>query len=151
VGVSSRCSLFERFPWKNFVFMCYLTSILHVQLLSVSHCVNIVHSSHHFVPYVFLSTLISETCDLRYLSVRGSRCSSVSVVTRLLSGSPVFVSQQGFLFSPLLSDRLWDPPSFILSGCWDLSPPGVKGPAREADHLPPSSAQGKDASLWCGA
>jgi hypothetical protein len=34
IGFSSKWSRSERFPCKNFVLLCYLISILHVQLLS---------------------------------------------------------------------------------------------------------------------
>jgi hypothetical protein len=45
-----------------------------------------------------------------------------------------------FFSSPPRQDRLWGPPSPLYSGY-----PGGKRPGREADHVPPSSAEVKNA------
>jgi len=51
-----------------------------------------------------------------YVNVNMSRDSSVSTVTMLRAGWPVFDSRQGqgfFFFSPLHQDRLCSPPSAL--------------------------------------
>jgi hypothetical protein len=44
--------------------------------------------------------------------------------------------------SPRRPDQLWGPPNLLSNGYGALSP-GVKRPGREADHLPPASAEVK--------
>jgi hypothetical protein len=75
--------------------------------------------------------------------------SSVSAGTRLRAGRGGVQFQvgamTGFFFCLLpLPDRLWDHPAPYPMGTGALSP-GVKRSRREADHLPPSSAEGKNA------
>jgi hypothetical protein len=69
--------------------------------------------------------------------------SSVSIVTRLLAGRPGFDSRQGqgiFVFATAcIPGRV--PPSLLCNGYR-----GVKRPGREANHLPPCSAEVKN--VW---
>jgi hypothetical protein len=73
-----------------------------------------------------------------------SRCSSVSVVTRLRAGRSGFdfPQEQGCFSSPLRPDRFWDLPISFFSGDRGLLPPGVKQPGREAGHLLSSIMRG---------
>jgi hypothetical protein len=48
-------------------------------------------------------------------------------------------------FSSQQPDWLGGPPCFLSSGYWGLL--GVKWPGREADHLPPSSAEVKNGGV----
>jgi hypothetical protein len=53
-----------------------------------------------------------------------------------------------FFSSPPCRDRLWGLPSLRVPGALSLE---VEEPEREADHLPPSSAEVKNTPLWHGA
>jgi len=50
-----------------------------------------------------------------------------------------------FLSPPPNPHRLWDPPSNISNGWWELLPPGLKWQEREDDSSTPSSAEFKNA------
>jgi len=76
---------------------------------------------------------------------RSSRCSSISIASRLRDGwtagfqFPVG-AVMGFSSSPPRPDRFWGLPSFLYSGYREALSPVVKRPGRETDHLPPFSA-----------
>jgi hypothetical protein len=53
----------------------------------------------------------------------------------------------GFSSSPLRSDRLWSPPSFLCNGFRGYFTPRVKLSEREADHSPATNADVSHA--WC--
>jgi hypothetical protein len=82
------------------------------------------------------------------MDVIRSRGSSVSIVTRLRAGRPVFDSWQGqwwdfFFCPPRRPDRLCGPPSVQSNGYGGggLFRPGVKRLGRGSDHSSPSSAE----------
>jgi hypothetical protein len=49
-----------------------------------------------------------------------------------------------FFSSPPRPDRLWGPPSLLNQWVPRTLNPGIKRPEREADHLPPPSAEVKE-------
>jgi len=75
-----------------------------------------------------------------------SRCSSVSIATRLRAGRLGFhcCHGQGFFFATVsrLALRTTQPPIQLVSGKFS---PEIKWPGREAGYLPPSSAEVKNA------
>jgi hypothetical protein len=50
-----------------------------------------------------------------------------------------------YFSSPPYPERLWSPSSLLSNGYWGVLSPGLKRPAREADHSPPTSAEVKNA------
>jgi hypothetical protein len=48
---------------------------------------------------------------------------------------------KGFFLYPLCPNRLWGPPSLLYNGYRRSFPQGKARPARDADHLSPSSAE----------
>jgi hypothetical protein len=82
-------------------------------------------------------------CVLSLVMFRRSRCSSVSIVTRLRDGRRGFDSSQarGLFSLPLCPDRLWGPPSLVSVGYWGLFSLG-----RETDHPLLPSAEAKN--VW---
>ena len=72
------------------------------------------------------------------------RDSSVGIATRYGLGGPGIKSRWGGAkFSALVQTGTGAPPSFLCNGYW-VSFPGVKRPGRGVDHLPLSSAEGKE-------
>jgi len=55
-------------------------------------------------------------------------------------GVGIPVEEKRFINSPKVPDRLWGPPSPVLN-CYHISSPGLKRPAREANHSIPCSAE----------
>jgi hypothetical protein len=78
-----------------------------------------------------------------------SRDSSVCIATRLRAGSGFYGTIPGgdweFFSSPPRPERFWSPPSLLSNGYREALPLGAKGPRREANHSPPSSAEVKNA------
>jgi hypothetical protein len=64
--------------------------------------------------------------------------------SRYSDGPGLIPGRERFLSSPRRPNRLWGPPSLLSNGYRWRFPPGVKRPGREADHLPPSSAEVKN-------
>ena len=110
----------------------------HVFLLVLCFCLSVYATSP---PYSFVLT---DTVDAILWHKRGSRGSSVSIVTGLRAGQPrdhgsITSMGKSYFCFPNSPDRLWDPQSPIRLLPWD-TPPGVRRPECEYYHFPPSSA-----------
>jgi hypothetical protein len=75
--------------------------------------------------------------------------SSVSIVSEYwLDDRPIEVRSsaeaKGFFLHPLCPDRLWGPPSLLSNGTGVPFPGGKARPGRDADYLPPPSAEFKN-------
>jgi hypothetical protein len=75
-----------------------------------------------------------------------NRGSSVNVVitVRVDHRASILGRDRDFISSPPRPDRLWGPPSLISYGYEGAFSSGTMQPEREADHLPPSSAEVKN-------
>jgi hypothetical protein len=89
-----------------------------------------------------------EPINPSYKSVRRSRDSLVSIVTRLQVGQPGFNSWQGFFSSPLCPNQLLGPTHPPIQWVPGALSPGVKQSGHKADNSHPFSSKVKNTWMY---